>query len=509
MATGKRWAVKGFFGFLAAMAVCTVLSRAAASALVAQVEVKRPGRGRLSYTCEGTGNVVPGKEKKIFLWEGQQVEWSAAKGSTVKKGKCLVKFRKEYLDKAIEKKESEVTQLKLQAKEQQISSREQARVPTAESAAQALSEAEKKLRMAQKKEKKAKEAWEAYKEYRDSKTPENSSGSAAGDSADSGAGGENDGSDHSGSDSGGNHSGNGSGGDHSGNGSGSNYSSSGNSNAARKQELKEAYQAAKAETEAARQERSQARGAYDLAKKEDAAQDKNSANAREAALTGVQAAVNQAEAAEKELKLLRRYRKAGGKIVAENDCRVLENSVQTGIITGGTEYLLLGYGGWKLKGELAEEDKDEIAPGTEAAVEFASGRKAEAVIKSVNTSDESTQEGKEKEAAYVWYGTLPDEAESGEAETFTWKTEAESEEEYEQMIPISALREDMDGAYCLIVSEKEKMLGKVQIAKRVPVTVIEKDGKNAAVTSELGREDQVIVSSEKFVSGGDRIRIKE
>ena len=89
------------------------------------------------------------------------------------------------------------------------------------------------------------------------------------------------------------------------------------------------------------------------------------------------------------------------------------------------------------------------------------------------------------------------------------QTEQESEKEYEQVIPVSALREELGGAYCLIVVEKEEMLGTLKVAKKVPVTVLEKDGKNAAITSELKKEDKVIVSSEKFVSGGDRVRIKE
>ncbi len=96
-----------------------------------------------------------------------------------------------------------------------------------------------------------------------------------------------------------------------------------------------------------------------------------------------------------------------------------------------------------------------------------------------------------------------------ESGTFTWKMEVESEDEYEQVIPLSALREDVEGAYCLIITETEQMLGTQQEAKRVPVTVLEKDGVKAAITSELGKEDRIIVSSEKFVAGGDRVRIKE
>lgn len=236
MKMGRKLAVKIFLGFLAAMAVCTVLSRAAASALVAQVKVENTGWGRLSYTYEGSGDIVPKKEEKIFLWEGQQVEWTAAQGSEIKKGECLVRFRKEYLGREIEKKQSELTQLELQEKEQQISARKPAAVPAAEGAYQTLSEAKKKLASAQNKEKKAKAAWEAYKKKIAGKKKETDK----------------------------------------------------DGDPLKEQQLEEAYLAAQSDTEAARQEKSQAQSAYHLAKKEDAAQNKNNANAQEAARTNLE-----------------------------------------------------------------------------------------------------------------------------------------------------------------------------------------------------------------------------
>lgn len=462
MSTKRRWAAKIFLGFAAAMAVCTVLSRAAASALVAQVKVENAGRGRLSYAYEGTGDIVPKKEEKIFLWEGQQVEWTAVQGSDVKKGECLVRFRKEYLEQAIEKKQSELTQLELQEKQQQISARKPARVPAADGAYQSLSEAKKRFETAESREKKAKAAWEAYKK-KTSKTDEETQ-----ESKEEGA-------------------------------------------ALKEQELKEAYLASKSETEAARQEKSQAQAAYNLAKKEDAAQDKNSADAQEAAKTGAQAASEQAEAVRKELKTLEGYKKAGGEILAEQDCRVLENSVQVGIITAGTEYISLGNSGWKLRGKIGEEDKNKVTKGADVSVQFAFGGKTEAKIKSVEMAEGGkTDENQEEQPEYYWYAPLPGDSQVEESSgTFAWKMEAESEDEYEQVIPLSALREDVEGAYCLIITETEQMLGTLQAAKRVPVIVLEKDGTKAAITSELGKDDQIIVSSEKFVTGGDRVRIKE
>ena len=67
----------------------------------------------------------------------------------------------------------------------------------------------------------------------------------------------------------------------------------------------------------------------------------------------------------------------------------------------------------------------------------------------------------------------------------------------------------MNRSFRLRRSEEEQMLGTVQVARRVPVTVLEKDARSAAVTSALTSDDQVIASSEKYVSEGDRVRLRE
>lgn len=223
----------------------------------------------------------------------------------------------------------------------------------------------------------------------------------------------------------------------------------------------------------------------------------------------VQMAKEQVNVAEKELQALKEYKKAGGKILAEKDCTVLENSIQTGTVSTGTEYISLGMGGWKLKGEIAAEDKDKVTAENEIEARFDTGQKAEVKIEHVGFLEREVEGELKKRVSYFWYAPMPDDMDVEEMGAFTWKTEKESAKEYEQMIPITALREDISGAYCLVAEEKEQMLGKLMVAKRVPVTVIEKDGKNTAIMSELKKTDRVIVSSEKFISGGERVRIKE
>ena len=439
-------------GFLIMMSVCTVLSRAAASVLVAQVQVEKTGRGKLSYSYGGNGTVVPEQEKTIFLWAGQQVEWAAETGSAVKAGECLIQFRMEYLQQAIQCKQAELTQLEIQVQQQEIAARGTARVPSAERALQNLEDAQKKLEDAQEKERKVQEEYDQI------------DGSAL----------------------------------------------------EGQQELKAALDQAQADAEAARQAVDQARTEYQFALKEDSAQNTNEANSIQSAQLGVQSQQVQADKARRELEELTAYQNAGGRICAEEDCTVLTSGVQTGAFTTGAEVMVTGIGGWKLKGLADAKDKEKLKAGTEAEIRLGAGKKRTVKIESVAAERSEGSEGgaggsgsDSRSLQFCWYARLPENTAAGNGNTFTWNVNAASDQEYEQIIPLSALREDTAGAFCLILAEEKSMLGTVQTAKRIPVTVLEKDAQKAAVTSTLKESDQIIASSEKYVEEGERVRIKE
>ena len=439
-------------GFLIMMSVCTVLSRAAASVLVAQVQVEKTGRGKLSYSYGGNGTVVPEQEKTIFLWAGQQVEWAAETGSAVKAGECLIQFRMEYLQQAIQSKQAELTQLEIQVQQQEIAARGTARVPSAERALQNLEDAQKKLEDAQEKERKVQEEYDQI------------DGSAL----------------------------------------------------EGQQELKAALDQAQADAEAARQAVDQARTEYQFALKEDSAQNTNEANSIQSAQLGVQSQQVQADKARRELEELTAYQNAGGRICADEDWTVLTSGVQTGAFTTGAEVMVTGIGGWKLKGLADAKDKEKLKAGTEAEIRLGAGKKRTVKIESVAAERSEGSEGgaggsgsDSGSLQFCWYARLPENTAAENGNTFTWNVNAASDQEYEQIIPLSALREDTAGAFCLILAEEKSMLGTVQTAKRIPVTVLEKDAQKAAVTSTLKESDQIIASSEKYVEEGERVRIKE
>ena len=459
----QKWMIRIIAGFLIIMAAGGVISRAAASMLVAQVGVEKVGRGKLSYSYDGSGIVVTVQQDQIFLWPEQQVEWVADPGSTVKAGERLVQFRKEYLQQSIDKKQAELNQLELQVSQQQVSAREPARVPATTGAGHTLSEAQLGLQTAQQK---AAEAEAAYNQFINSPVPDGEEDDVA----------------------------------------------------AKMQELEAALQEANAEVQTAQQAVNQAQNAYELARQEDAAQNTNAANAAQAALLGAEAAQVQVEQARKELERLLSYQAADGKICAVSDCTVLQVGVQAGAVTTGSEIFVTGSGGFQLKGMVKAEDEEKLKVGAEVGVQLAAGKKKTVKIESIGmetgetagagSGDDAAGQGASSMQTF-WRAPLPENTNVGGGEQFTWSIETSSEKEYDQIIPLSALREDANEAYCLVLSEEDRMLGTLQTAKRVPVTVLEKDAKSAAITSTLTNTDQVIVSSEKYVVEGDRVRLKE
>lgn len=508
-------------GFLIMMIICTILSRAAASVLVAQVQVEKPGRGKLSYSYGGNGTVVPEQEKTIFLWAGQQVEWAAETGSAVKAGECLIQFRMEYLQQAIRSKQAELEQLEIQGRQQEIAARGTVRVPSAERALQNLEDAQKKLEDAQKKledaqkkledtQEKEMKAREEYDQFDGSGLAGVSSGRFGESAGQSGGviGGRNPETseempgiqdpDNSEED------------------PGNVLPDNSSDISSRRQELKAALEQAQADVEAARQAADQARTEYQFALKEDSAQNTNEANSIQSAQLGVQSLHVQADKARRELEELTAYQNAGGRICAEEDCTVLMSGVQTGTFTTGAEVMVTGIGGWKLKGFADAKDKEKLKAGTEAEIRLGAGKKKTVRMESVSAERPEGSEGgaggsgsDSGSLQFCWYARLPENTAAENGNTFTWNVNAASDQEYEQIIPLSALREDTAGAFCLILLEEKNMLGTVQTAKRIPVTVLEKDAQKAAVTSTLKESDQIIASSEKYVEEGERVRIKE
>ncbi|MDE6202888.1 MAG: HlyD family efflux transporter periplasmic adaptor subunit, partial [Lachnospiraceae bacterium] len=81
--------------------------------------------------------------------------------------------------------------------------------------------------------------------------------------------------------------------------------------------------------------------------------------------------------------------------------------------------------------------------------------------------------------------------------------------EYEYVVPNSAVREDNNGKFILIVESKSSPLGNRYIASRVDVEVLASDDNNTAISAGLYGYEYVITTSTKPVEAGKQVRLNE
>jgi len=79
---------------------------------------------------------------------------------------------------------------------------------------------------------------------------------------------------------------------------------------------------------------------------------------------------------------------------------------------------------------------------------------------------------------------------------------------YDYSVPIAAIRSDNEGYFLYSIAQKNTVLGLQNEVVRINVTITARDSDNAAVSGGLGRDSSVIVSSNKAVTSGDRVRVE-
>ena len=80
---------------------------------------------------------------------------------------------------------------------------------------------------------------------------------------------------------------------------------------------------------------------------------------------------------------------------------------------------------------------------------------------------------------------------------------------YEVIIPNSALREDAQGKFVLVVRSKSTPLGNRYSVERVDVEVLANDDNNSAVKGMLTTGEFVVITSTAPLSSGDEVRLPE
>ncbi len=195
---------------------------------------------------------------------------------------------------------------------------------------------------------------------------------------------------------------------------------------------------------------------------------------------------------------------ADGKILSPMDGIVTQCNVQTGQKTTDTTAVLLAdlSRGCKFTGVATQEQSKYIGVGDKVILRFDSTGKE---YKDLPVTTFSTTE--EKEGGFRLTVQLPAELAAlgaGAELRFTRKSQP-----YNCCVPLSALHLDAKNqAYVLVVEPVATVLGTQMQARKVPVTVLEQNESTAALAEgTLHREQQVIVSSDRAVDAGSRVRV--
>ena len=80
---------------------------------------------------------------------------------------------------------------------------------------------------------------------------------------------------------------------------------------------------------------------------------------------------------------------------------------------------------------------------------------------------------------------------------------------YDLIVPNSAVREDKNGKFILIVESRNSPLGNRYIATRVDVEVLATDDLNTAISAALYGYEYVITTATKPVEAGKQVRLAE
>ena len=125
-----------------------------------------------------------------------------------------------------------------------------------------------------------------------------------------------------------------------------------------------------------------------------------------------------------------------------------------------------------------------------------------AVLTGIRTDKENPSTGK-----ILVFNVTGDDVESGMQVNITL---AQQSANYEMVVPNSAIREDNNGNFVLIIEMKSTPLGSRYIAKRIDVKILATDDTSSAISGGLSQwGDAVITTSTKPIEPGQQVRIAD
>ena len=209
------------------------------------------------------------------------------------------------------------------------------------------------------------------------------------------------------------------------------------------------------------------------------------------------------EQMELQLEKLERLLEADGRICAPSDGLITEIAVNIGERTADTPAVRMAdlTKGYRFTAELTKEQETYIGAGDEVTLTDSRRNQLEQL------AVESVAADGENEGIYEISVPLPDDTlELGAAAVLDYSSPSQT---YAICVPLAALHlDERNQPYVLTYDEQDSVLGRELRARKVSVNILDQNESYAALADgSISSQDEVIVSADKAVDDGSRIRL--
>ncbi len=213
--------------------------------------------------------------------------------------------------------------------------------------------------------------------------------------------------------------------------------------------------------------------------------------------------INNVSIAEKQRALaqLQKAKEQKGKIVAQTDATVSKILLTAGDRTTETAAFLLAdlSEGARFTTQISKEDAKYVVVGDAVTLKVSDKSYEDMTVLSTETNEDSSV----SVTVYVPKKTIP-------IGTHASMEIEQTSEKYMTTLPLSAIHAEQNKYFVYVLEKEDTVLGEETVARKVNVSIVEKNGEYAALSdSSLSEDDSVIVESDTMLANGEKVRLKE
>lgn len=213
--------------------------------------------------------------------------------------------------------------------------------------------------------------------------------------------------------------------------------------------------------------------------------------------------INNVSIAEKQRALaqLQKAKEQKGKIVAQTNATVSKILLTAGDRTAETAAFLLAdlSEGARFTTQISKEDAKYVVVGDAVTLKVNDKSYEDMTVLSTETNEDSSV----SVTVYVPKKTIP-------IGTHASMEIEQTSEKYATTLPLSAIHAEQNKYFVYVLEKEDTVLGEETVARKVNVSIVEKNGEYAALSDgSLSEDDSAIVESDTMLANGEKVRLKE